>query len=162
MNIRTANQNEAASILDIYEKAKLFMRKTGNLTQWADGYPSIDVINDDIKNNQLYVIVDENNQPQGVFAFIKGPDVTYEKIYDGSWPEEDYFVIHRIAVAVQGKGIASEIFDYCTDKSEVIRVDTHKDNIPMQKALLKYGFSYCGIIHLLNGDERLAYRKERK
>jgi hypothetical protein len=29
----------------------------------------------------------------------------------------------------------------------------------MQGALAKAGFHYCGIIHLLDGDERLAYQK---
>ncbi len=28
----------------------------------------------------------------------------------------------------------------------------------MQHNILKYGFSYCGIIYLLSGDERLAYQ----
>ena len=29
----------------------------------------------------------------------------------------------------------------------------------MQHNLLKHGFSYCGIIYLANGDERLAYQR---
>ena len=29
----------------------------------------------------------------------------------------------------------------------------------MQHILQKHGFRYCGIIYLLNGDERLAYQK---
>ena len=40
-----------------------------------------------------------------------------------------------------------------------IRIDTHKDNIPMQRALAKHGFIKCGIIHLANGDERIAFQK---
>ena len=40
-----------------------------------------------------------------------------------------------------------------------IRIDTHRDNKIMQHNLLKYGFTYCGIIYLANGDERLAYQK---
>lgn len=39
-----------------------------------------------------------------------------------------------------------------------IRIDTHRDNRIMQHNILKYGFSYCGIIYLLSGDERLAYQ----
>ena len=35
----------------------------------------------------------------------------------------------------------------------------HRDNHIMQHLLAKHGFSQCGIIHLLNGDERLAYQK---
>ena len=29
----------------------------------------------------------------------------------------------------------------------------------MQHNMKKHGFSYCGIIYLANGDERLAYQK---
>ena len=42
---------------------------------------------------------------------------------------------------------------------EAYQIDTHKDNIPMQRVLLRNGFVYCGIIHLENGDERIAYQK---
>jgi len=38
-------------------------------------------------------------------------------------------------------------------------VDTHEDNQTMQALLGKHGFSYCGIIHLANGDPRMAYMK---
>lgn len=31
----------------------------------------------------------------------------------------------------------------------------------MQHNIVKHGFSYCGIIHLASGDERLAYQKLR-
>ena len=40
-----------------------------------------------------------------------------------------------------------------------LRADTHRDNRIMQHILQKHGFRYCGIIYLLNGDERLAYQK---
>ena len=40
-----------------------------------------------------------------------------------------------------------------------LRVDTHRDNRVMQHLLLQHGFTYCGIIHLASGDERLAYQR---
>ncbi len=39
-----------------------------------------------------------------------------------------------------------------------IRIDTHLDNRIMQHVIKKYGFTYCGIIYLASGDERLAYQ----
>jgi hypothetical protein len=44
-----------------------------------------------------------------------------------------------------------------------IRLATY-DDIPaiMQHNILKHGFTYCGIIYLLSGDERLAYQKTIK
>ena len=40
-----------------------------------------------------------------------------------------------------------------------IRIDTHLDNRIMQHVIKKYGFTYCGIIYLASGDERLAYQQ---
>ena len=40
-----------------------------------------------------------------------------------------------------------------------IKVDTHKDNISMQKLLRKNDFKYCGIIYLEDGSERIAFEK---
>ena len=39
-----------------------------------------------------------------------------------------------------------------------VRVDTHEDNKPMQHLIAKAGFAYCGVIHLADGDPRLAYQ----
>jgi hypothetical protein len=49
--------------------------------------------------------------------------------------------------------------DWCFSKDPNIRIDTHRDNKIMQHNILKEGFSYCGIIYLESGDERLAYQK---
>ena len=40
-----------------------------------------------------------------------------------------------------------------------LRAATHKDNLTMQNLLEGCGFRRCGIIHLQNGDERIAYHK---
>jgi RimJ/RimL family protein N-acetyltransferase len=49
--------------------------------------------------------------------------------------------------------------DYCFAHATNIRIDTHRDNHIMQHVIQKHGFTYCGIIYLLSGDERLAYQK---
>lgn len=43
-----------------------------------------------------------------------------------------------------------------------IRIDTHRNNIPMQKTLIKNGYRVCGTIYLENGDERIAFQKEQE
>jgi RimJ/RimL family protein N-acetyltransferase len=44
-----------------------------------------------------------------------------------------------------------------------MRIDTHPDNLPMQRALSKAGFVYCGQIILKggaeDGDLRVAFEK---
>lgn len=162
MYIRNAQTEDIQIIMNIYEEGRKYMRENGNLFQWNNGYPSKEQILSDINNGILFVVCDESDEIVCVFAFIEGPDITYEKIYEGKWPNnKPYYVIHRIAVSRHRKGIASFVYDECMKKHPVIRIDTHKDNIPMQNSLKKNGFKYCGIIHLLNGDERLAYQKER-
>jgi RimJ/RimL family protein N-acetyltransferase len=50
------------------------------------------------------------------------------------------------------------MLQFCLAHTGNIRIDTHRDNTIMQHLLSKYGFQYCGIIYLANGDERLAYQ----
>ena len=40
-----------------------------------------------------------------------------------------------------------------------VRVDTHQGNLPMRRMLEKNGFEYCGTIHLLDGQSRVAYER---
>ena len=40
-----------------------------------------------------------------------------------------------------------------------ICADTHRDHRIMQHLLEKHGFTYCGVIYLASGDERLAYQR---
>ena len=92
-------------------------------------------------------------------SFIPGPDPTYAVVYDGAWlNENNYSVIHRIAVAKPGKGVAKFFLDWAFRQSGTVRIDTHRDNVIMHHILKNYGFVFCGIIHLANGDPRDAYQ----
>ena len=83
------------------------------------------------------------------------------KIHEGKWLDDElpYHVVHRIASYPDVHGIFSDIMDYCFSHDLNIRIDTHRDNRIMQHNILKHGFSYCGIIYLASGDERLVYQK---
>lgn len=159
MQIRKASLNDLGRIKEIYENAKKFMRASGNREQWTGNYPSDELITKDITDGNCFVC-EENGSVLGVFCLFDSPDKTYERIYDGEWIDDgDYCVIHRIATDRNGKGVAKACFDYGISKKGVLRIDTHRDNIPMQKALLKNGFIRCGIIYLESGDERIAFCK---
>ncbi len=156
--IRLAETKDLEEIMTIYDNARKFMAANGNPTQWAN-HPTRDLIVTDIAAHRLYVLVDDLNVILGVFAFIEGPDSTYSKIYDGKWlNDRPYWVIHRLASNLKAHGVFKAISDWCLTKATDIRIDTHRDNIPMQKALYKYGYSYCGVIHLDNGDPRIAFQ----
>ena len=162
MQIRNAEALDLGRIKEIYENAKQFMRANGNMHQWTGNYPSEELILADINSKNCYVC-EINGEILGVFCLFDGPDKTYLKIYDGEWPSDnDYCVIHRIATDNNGKGIAKACFDYGLARKGELRIDTHRDNIPMQRALSKNGFEKCGIIHLESGDERIAFCKIAK
>ena len=137
------------------------MRKNGNTKQWTGGYPTEEIIKKDIEYGNSYVCLDEEQKIVGTFAFIQGDDPTYAHIYDGAWidDKQPYGVIHRLASTEDSKGVASACLQWCYRQIPNLRADTHRDNHILQYILKKYGFQYCGIIYLLNGDERLAFQK---
>lgn len=98
MNIRPAHNEDLAGIMAVLAAAKEIMRASGNDGQWVGGYPSEEVILEDI---------------------------------------------------ARGNGF---------EREPNIRIDTHRNNRIMQHCIDRYGFSYCGIIYLESGDERLAYQ----
>lgn len=96
----------------------------------------------------------------GTFCFIQGEDPTYRTIYEGAWlDDEPYGVIHRMATGGKQKGVSAACLDWCSQRCDNIRVDTHNDNKIMQRILTKHGFQRCGIIYVQNGTERIAYQR---
>ncbi len=155
--IRLATNNDLDEILAVYDTARKFMRATGNPTQWNGGYPQREVLVEDIKSKQLFVL-DIDGEIHAVFAFIKGEDPTYRYIENGNWlSNEEYFAIHRVASAGKSKGVLKICLDYCKGFSANLRIDTHSDNTVMQHLLIKHGFIKCGTIYLENGDPRIAF-----
>ena len=156
--IKKATMSQLASILAVYEKARIFMAQNGNPDQWGTAYPPEAMIRQDIANGKCYVNLN-GDKIRAVFYFAVEPDPTYGYI-DGAWlNDESYGVIHRIAVGESGRGIAAECFAFAAQHCDNLRIDTHEKNIPMQRCLAKHGFTRCGIIYLENGDPRIAYQK---
>ncbi len=160
MTIRKTRIDELDIVMDIYGKAAECMRRTGNAGQWVNGYPSRELILEDIKKGYSYVCTGEGDEILGTFSFMPSPEPTYHTIYKGSWlNEEPYGVIHRLAGSGKGKGVAACCLDWCFGQCGNVRVDTHRDNQVMQHILRKHGYICCGIIHVRNGSERLAFQK---
>ena len=162
MEIRQINKLEIAEANEIYEKAREFMRESGNPHQWNSAYPGISDIKAGFEKGVSYVCCD-GDEVVATFHFEQNADdPTYRKIYDGAWKSDaPYAVIHRIAVKYHGRGIVDFCFAECFKRFPNLKIDTHRDNVPMQKVLTRAGFEYCGIVHLENGDERLAYQKTK-
>lgn len=159
MEIVHARTEQLTRILQIYADARAYMKEQGNPTQWENGYPGEALIRADIEAQKLYLCV-ENDEILGVFFFDMGEDPTYARIDGGAWlNDRPYGVIHRIAVAAHGRGVAGFCFDYGLARCKNLKIDTHRDNLPMQRALARHGFVPCGTVYLENGDARVAYQK---
>jgi len=157
MEIRKACLEELDKIMNIYDNGRRFMRAHGNNEQWVNGFPQRELIEEDIKLERLFV-ASENDEIYAVFAYILGVDPTYLVIENGSWlNEEPYGTIHRLASTGKKSRITTDIFDWALMQCPNLRGDTHADNFVMQVAAEDFGFKMCGIIHLENGDPRIAY-----
>ena len=182
MVIRPATPADIPALRPVFEAAKGIMRADGNHSQWsAPGFPDDSLLLRDIARGGGFVI--ENRWPVGAghaegktvmpgltghlaaprivayFALLPSPEPTYDVI-DGAWlTDEPYGVIHRMASYPEVHGIFSTIIDYATSRFAHLRIDTHRDNRIMQHLIEKHGFTYCGIIWLEDGSERLAYER---
>lgn len=154
--IRKATPHDLPRIREIYEMARQFMRKNGNHSQWGKGDEPEALIEEDIRQGNLYVL--EEAGIHAAFAFIIGEDPTYLEIEEGSWKsEEPYAAVHRVASDGTVQGVLGHVMDYCSAQVPHLRIDTHKDNKVMQHVLEKYGFVSCGIVHVRDGSPRIAY-----
>ncbi len=183
MNFRKSTYDDVNKILKIIEKAKIELKKMG-LNQWQNGYPNRKVIENDVKKGISYVLEDtgENDSQKsfekkiisgkiiGTVVLSPEKESSYSKI-EGKWiTDDDYVVIHRLAVDtdIKNKGIATKILEFsekiCLEQKILsIKTDTHENNEPMKKLLAKNGFRYCGVIYLNDGieagEKRIAYEK---
>ena len=158
MVIRPAVEADIPAVLPVFEAAKAIMRADGNFEQWgAPGFPGDALLLHDIARGGGYVI--EKDSIVAYFALLPSPEPTYDYI-DGAWlTDEPYGVIHRIASYPDVHGIFSAIIEFAAERYPHLRIDTHRDNRIMQHVIDAAGFTYCGIIWLADGTERLAYER---
>ena len=162
MKIRKTTFEDMDSILALYEKARSFMAHTGNPTQWGTTYPPAAMLEQDITDGYSYVC-EENEKIIATFYFRIGKDDTYAKIYEGQWLNNaPYGVVHRITSDRSIKGTASFCLDWALSQCGNLKIDTHRNNKIMQHLLDRNGFSYCGVIYVDDGTDRLAYQKTER
>lgn len=160
-----AKQEQTEEIMFLLEQAKKRMHAAG-IPQWDASYPDRLQIQRDILQETAYVYM-RKEKIVGYFVLAFVAEASYANIRHGQWRNENpYGVIHRLAFGDgMGHGLAQEVFSFAEKEAVCrgihdLRVDTHAKNIPMQRALQKAGFQYCGIIILDNGEIRNAYQAE--
>lgn len=141
--------------------ARAYMRAHGNNQQWIGGYPSEELLRQDIVAGRSYVITADNTGGVvGTFCFFVGEEPTYKDINGPGWLDDaPYGVIHRLASSGERHGVLDVALTFAFAHCQNLRVDTHRDNHTMLCALEKRGFVRCGIIRLADGSLRIAFQK---
>ena len=93
-------------LLEVFAAAKGIMAADGNVNQWTEVYPSLEIVQADLEKGGGFVVEDDG-EIVAYFAFLPSPEPTYDKIYDGKWLDDTkpYHVIHRIASLPEVHGI---------------------------------------------------------
>lgn len=175
MQLRATSDADVEAILSIIEDGRASLDALG-IDQWQNGYPTIEIIHEDIDRKHGYVAVDDSGKPLGIISAIFGGERQYDEIHNGSWltqslsHEPRYCAIHRVAVSKEasGQGVASFMMSAIEDlareqHAESVRIDTHEGNSPMRQLITKCGYTECGIVYVLDRHEttreRVAYEK---
>ena len=163
MELRPGRKEDVPAIAKLYDLARAALRDAG-VPQWQDGYPNGDDALRDIEAGHGYVLT-ENGEVAAFACLAFGVEPTYNVIEDGGWKGQgEYGFLHRVAVdpVLRGRGAAGLFFDELKRQARergvgIIRGDTHRLNLPMQRVMAKNGLEVRGVIHVEDGSERLAY-----
>ena len=163
IKIRKSTRSDLSVISHIYSEARAFMAEHGNPDQWGKTYPEDAIILSDIESGHSYLCIDddhpENHGAVAVFFFSEEGDSDYDK-YPEIWKGgAGYGTIHRLASVTGKRGIATFCVNECFKRCGNLKIDTHKDNLPMRRFLEKNGFELRGKVYVDGGKERLAYQK---
>lgn len=157
--IRPVCDGDLPAILALYDAAHGVMARSGNPTQWDQGYPGPADIEADRARDAL-LVAEHDGEVLAVFCYASGPDPTYAQI-EGAWRnDEPYHVVHRIA-SREGSGAGRACLAWACDQGDDVRIDTHEDNAPMRHVLATLGFVECGTIICDKGTPRVAYQYVR-
>ena len=167
MKIRLSKIEDTPKIMEIINDAKTYLASL-KIDQWQNGYPNVTQIENDIKNNESYVVFNDENTIMATSMFTTNKEPTY-KIIEGNWiinEDKKYGVIHRMAIKKDFRklGLATFLFDefhqQLKDKNiQSLKIDTHEENLGMQSLIKKLGYKYCGIIYTNYNAKRLAFEK---
>jgi len=151
--IRPAKPEEFDAVWGVLQSGRQFMEEQG-LPQWQTGCgPRESEIAARIEEGVAYVLVVDGTIA-GFATLIPEPDGSPPPS-EGAWAPcaGPYVAIHRVAIGAQcrGQGLAG---GFMRDMALIagalgyrdIRIDTHPNNVIMQKAIEKSGFIKCGVM----------------
>ncbi|WP_018143498.1 GNAT family N-acetyltransferase [Alloscardovia criceti] len=168
--VRRSTYEDIPAIMEVVQQAKTQLKADGS-SQWQNGYPNKYTFIADIDAESSYVLT-VDGVVAGTAMISYGEEAGYSDLREGQWayPVEEYgpyAVIHRVAVSAQHRGrkvvdkLFKELLRTMADEGiTIVRIDTHRKNLRMQKVLSRIGFEYAGVITLDHDPEdptRLSY-----
>lgn len=164
MNIRLAHIEEYDQIKSIYEsvKADLKIRK---VKMWTSTYP-LDTIENDIINNEMYLLENDNNEILGCFVLLNDE----QQYCNIKWQlEGKTLYIERVVINPQnqGQGLSNRIMDFIMSFTkdggyEIIRLTVLAANDRALSLYKKYDFIEVDKGTHMTKSGRVALAMERK
>lgn len=148
LTFNQASERELPQIYDVIKAAVCLMREKG-IFQWDEQYPSIEILREDIKRNELYIGILES-RIAAVFAMSRKNDEAYN---NGGWgyEGEKIAVIHRLCVdpKFQGCGIGRQVMQFIEKTAlekgiKAIRLDVFSENPYALRLYEKSGYRKTG------------------
>ncbi|AQP53201.1 hypothetical protein CBF34_07845 [Vagococcus penaei] len=164
---RRATLEDLPAIMDVIASGVEILKKRG-VPQWqAENQPNTTVISADIAEDTCHVLIIDG-KISGVACLQTLPEVSYDTLNSGAWltSETHYATIHRFAICsdIGVKGMGHIFMGYLLSFAislgyDDVRIDTHSQNLAMQRVIKRAGFVECGDILLpIKNGERLVYQ----
>jgi len=155
---KKATYDDIEDCLQLAYFANQLMLKRNN-PQWSMGYPTKEILTEDVDKNQLIVVLEEN-KIVAMMALVKEKDSLYEE-YD-FWTPGKYISVHR--VVSRRSGLGRKLLNLAIDKAKKmganVRIDTHVKNLHMQSLIESLNFKKVGEVAQPFTDNTLALSYE--
>lgn len=163
LRFRPAAPADQETISLLLKQAREFLKDSG-VDQWQGDYPNPDTIREDIKSGNAWVLTAGGEI--AAYFYITYQMEEYQRHICGAWKSDfPCASVHRLMVdnRFKGQGLAPLCLAHaetlCRERGlRSIKTDTDQDNFPMQRALAKAGFSYCGTVTFDNSS-KVAFEK---
>lgn len=162
--LRESVESDMAQLTGMLEDA-IALLAMNNIDQWQNGTISNEDLLDAIMHDQSFVWEQRDTTGIAGFCVLDTYDEPYENLAEGEWTVKGpYLSIHRVMVSqhLRGRKVTSQMFLDIKKMGVVnnitsLRIDTHPDNVMMQKTLKRNGFVRTGLLYMPSGSPRYTY-----
>ena len=162
--LRGSIESDMAQLTGMLEDA-IALLAMNNIDQWQNGTISSEILLDAIMHDQAFVWEQRDSTGIAGFCVLDTYDELYENLAEGEWTVPgSYLAIHRVMVSqhLRGRKVTTQMFlDIkkmgIVNNVDSLRIDTHPDNIMMQKTLKRNGFVRTWLLYMPSGSSRYTY-----